>query len=352
VDLPVDTTLAKRKAVAGLLLYISKLKFINNNDTEDNVDLPVDTTLAKRKAVAGLLLYISKLKFINNNDTEDNVDLPADTTNGLEIRQLAINYREELIKFLRYKGDLLANEKELAYVDCMKEVIKLALTHQKHITIECDLIKQSMRDNIIKVIKFYDDHDHRRMLFRELSTSVPSHRNEEIKENPENAIERGRFTASFVHNFKAKNDKYVDSIEIKKSRFSFFQNLHEVCSGLIGIMRRLYPEHAYIAMAVLKSTVGQCIDQGIHEDFSQSDVDSISILVPLHDHVNINVCTDPDDQDRKKLLKIHCGSMFIFDKRLSHGGGCNDTGKILYRLHFYLCKNRENLPDNEIYMEL
>jgi hypothetical protein len=136
-------------------------------------------------------------------------------------------------------------------------------------------------------------------------------------------------------------------------RWKFFSALHIVANRLIAYLRHIFPDHPYMAMSVIRSeAIGQIINQDSHQDLSQNDPGNFSIIVPLHEWVNLLVYTSPGDPDNPKSLKLNADTIFIFDKQLTHAGACNNCEATLYRLHFYVCKQREHIPENMVFNEI
>ena len=94
---------------------------------------------------------------------------------------------------------------------------------------------------------------------------------------------------------------------------------------------------------------GQIIPQHSHEDFIDADTTSFSLLLPLHDWVNILAHTSPNVDEAPNVIRVNQGTILCFNSKFIHAGGCNDCGKVLYRLHFYICKKLEDIPVDAVY---
>ena len=46
---------------------------------------------------------------------------------------------------------------------------------------------------------------------------------------------------------------------------------------------------------------------------------------------------------------INEGEYLVFDSTFAHAGGRNNTLQDLFRLHFYVCKRRDEIPADTVY---
>lgn len=183
-------------------------------------------------------------------------------------------------------------------------------------------------------------------IFRPLSTKFPHEINNDSVQPNVAARDSDRFFVNFSHNFH-KQSSYKDSKKVKRRRQEFFQKLHKICGRLIHIIRRLFPQHPFISMAVIKSPYNQSILQHLHTDFMRRDKNSRSLLFPLHKWVNILA----RQRGHQTLLRVNSGQFLVFNNEFTHGGGINDTEEDLYRIHFYICKDINDLPSDEVYTD-
>lgn len=130
-------------------------------------------------------------------------------------------------------------------------------------------------------------------------------------------------------------------------------------SGYIAYIQKLYPSLKYYKLAVLKSLDGACsqyegCNYRLHLDYD----DLVNTCPPEQRPMSIMVAMDEFEflylknrmDCRKDVIKqrIYPNQMVAFTNYCLHAGGCNDSGKVCYRLFVCMVSNPDDIPQGKV----